>query len=168
MASGDHGLVGREVVVGHTIEPEVGDGVLLYLRPVECSDLGHRFDSLLDVANKEAGDAFLDELRHRSAPVGDDGRATRHRLDDAIAEWLLEADEVQQRDGAAEHVWSELRPDGAEVAHPHAVDRQCDDVVVVPPILDDPSDDQRQAGPAGDLDGVGGALSGWTRPKNNR
>src|SRR6185295_19310687 len=113
----DHGLVRREVLAGHAIETEVGDGVLSYLCPVECPDPRHRFDRLFDVADEEPGHGVLDELRHGSASIGHDGRATRHRLDDAVAERLLEVDEVQQRDGAAEHVGPELGPDGSDVAH---------------------------------------------------
>ena len=45
---------------------------------------------------EDAGDAVLDELRHRPAGVGDDRRAAEHRLDDREAERLGERDRVQE------------------------------------------------------------------------
>ena len=54
--------------------------------------------------DEEAGDAVVDELGHRAASKRDHRCAAGHRLDDAVPERLVEADQVQQRVSASEQL----------------------------------------------------------------
>ena len=128
--------------------------------PVElagCSDRGYR---RIDVVDEKAGDPVRDQLAHRASRVGDDRRATGHRLDDAVAERLVEVDQVEQGVRTPQYFGALRLVDGAEVAHLLAVDVRRDLVAEVLLVLDDPGDVESAAAAAGDLDRVGGALVG--------
>ena len=64
--------------------------------PVELAGGGDRGHRRIDVVDQKAGDAVRDQLAHRAPRVGDDRRATGHRLDHAVAERLVEVDQVEQ------------------------------------------------------------------------
>ena len=110
----------------------------------------------------------LDQLRHRAAPERDHRRAARHRLDDAVAERLVEPDRVQQRIGAAEQRRPLLGAHRADEGHPLTVEPRRDPLVEVLLVLDDPGDHERR--PAASATSIASAvpLSGWIRPKKSR
>ena len=111
----------------------------------------------------------VDQLAHRAARVGDDRRAAGHRLDDAVAERLVEVDEVQQGVRSRRALRrASAASTGAEVAHPLAVDVRRDLVAEVLLVLDDPGDVEPAAGSAGDLDRMGGALVGVDPPEEQQ
>ena len=92
----------------------------------------------------------------------------RHRLDDAVAERLVEVDEVQERVGVAEDGRAFGGADRPDVAHPVAVEVRRDLLVEVALVVDDPGDDETAAGPRGDLDGVRRALVGVDPPEEEQ
>ena len=59
-------------------------------------------DGAGDVGDEHSGHTVVDELGHGAPVERDDGGAAGHRFDDAVAERLVEVDEVQQRSGTAE------------------------------------------------------------------
>ena len=72
--------------------------------PVERGDPldgGHR---AVDIGDEEPGDSLVDQLLHRATGNRDHGCPAGHRLDDAVAEGLVEIDQVEQRVGAAEEL----------------------------------------------------------------
>ena len=79
---------------------------------------GHGGNGAVDVLDQESGGPVGDQLRHRAAVERDDGRPARHRLDDAVAEGLVEVDQVQQRVRAAEQTDRVGRADGTDVTTP--------------------------------------------------
>src|SRR4029077_8210364 len=81
-----------------------------------------------------------------------------HRLDDAVPEWLLEADQMEERVSASEQTDPLHRPDRPDEPDPIAVDLRSDLLVEVPLVLDDPGDGQQHPGTLGDLDRLGGTL----------
>ena len=119
-------------------------------------------------STRKPGQAVGDQLGHRAAGVGDDRRAACHRLDDAVAERLVEVDEVQEGVGAAEHGCAVGGGDRSEVADAVAVDVRGDLLVEVALVLDDAGDDEAAAGRGRDLDGVGGALVGVDPPEEEQ
>src|SRR4029077_1653424 len=89
--------VHRYVLVDHGGHCEALGGELGELAPVELastSDRGHR---RIDVVDQKSRDAVRNQLAHRASGVGDDRRATGHRLDDAVTERLVKVDQVEQR-----------------------------------------------------------------------
>ena len=97
---------------------------------------------------------------------GDDRCAAGHRLDHAVAEGLVEIDEVQQGVSAASTVGSS--PDGvdraevADRARRRGAARPRAEVLLV---LDDAGDVEPTSGSPGDLDRVGRALVGMDPPE---
>src|SRR5258707_618462 len=145
------------VLVDHGGDGEALGGEFGDLAPVElvgCSDRGH---CRIDVVDQKAGHPVGNQLAHRTSRVGDDRRATRHRLDDAVTEWLVEVDRVQQRMRTPQYFGALRLFDGAEVAHLLAVDVRRDLVAEVRLVLDDPGDVEPAATSAGDLDPEGRA-----------
>ena len=141
-----------------TVEPVGGEpGDRASVEAARRSDRGHR---RIDVVDQKAGHPVLDQLAHRASRIGDDRRATGHRLDDAVAERLVEVDQVEQGVGTAQHLRAHGGIDGAEVAHLLAVDVRRDLVAEVLLVLDDPGDVEPAATSTGDLDRLGGALVG--------
>ena len=104
--------------------------------------------------------AVLDQLGHRAALEGDHGRAARHRLDDAVAERLVEVDQVQQGVRAAEQLGSLVRADRAEERDALAVESRRAPLVEVALVLDDPGDHEPHPGRDGDVDRLGRSLVG--------
>ena len=81
-----------------------------------------RDDRFLERADKEAVHTIADDFRHRSAGMGDHRRAARHRLDDAEAERLVEADEVEQGPRSGKELAAAIGTDGADVRDPFSVE----------------------------------------------
>ena len=104
----------------------------------------YRVDRFLGGPDEEAVLTIADDLGHRSARVGDHRRSARHRLDDAEAERLVEADEMEECARAAEQLAATIGTDRADVPHPLAVETRLDGLLEVLAVLDDPGDDQRQ------------------------
>ena len=65
-----------------------------------AKDLGIR---VVDVRHEVAGRAIVDEFGHGPSGVGDDGGPAGHGFDDAVAEGLVEVDEVKECVGTSEH-----------------------------------------------------------------
>ena len=55
-----------------------------------------------NIGDEEARRPLVDQLGHGAAGKRDHRRAARHGLDDAVAERLVEVDQVEQRGGATE------------------------------------------------------------------
>ena len=102
----------------------------------------------------------LDDLRHRSAPVGDDWRPAGHRLDDAEPEGFVEVDQVQQCVGAAQHFRSLGRRDRPQVPHPAVGEMGLDLGSEVLLVLDDPGDVEPSSRSVRHVDRVRRALVG--------
>src|SRR5258705_11929314 len=148
------------VLVDHGGDGEALGGEFGDLAPVElvgCSDRGH---CRIDVVDQKAGHPVGNQLAHRTSRVGDDRRATRHRLDDAVTERLVEVDRGEQCMRTPQYFGALRLFDGAEVAHLLAVDVRRDLDTEVRVVLDDPGDVEPAATSAGDLDRLGGALVG--------
>ena len=135
--------------------------IALPVEAIGTADRDHRF---VDRVDERAGDAVVDEFRHRSATGGDDRRATGHGLDDAVPEWFVEVDQVEQGVGGAEHSAALRRCDGAEIADV-AAEVRFDLRAEVVLVLDDAGDVEPAAGALGDLDRVCGALVGVDPPE---
>ncbi len=90
--------------------------------------------------------------------MGDDRCPARHRLDDAVAERLVEVDEVQEGVGGTEHGRPFGAADGSDVAHAVVVEVRHDLLVEVSLVVDDASDDEAAAGQSGGRDRVLGAF----------
>ena len=70
---------------------------LTHLFPIERNDARQRRDRLFHGFDDGAGDAVLDDLRHRAAAKSQDRRAAGHRLDHGEPERLRPVDREQQR-----------------------------------------------------------------------
>ena len=124
------GRAGEHVAVHRDVAPTIVAAVEARHRrgpdggPVEAADERRRRRTAPATSrDEEPGRPVVDQLGHRAAVVGDDRRAAGHRLDDAVAERLVEVDEVQQGVGAAEDLGALLgRRDRTEVADPVAVE----------------------------------------------
>ena len=75
---------------------------------------------------------------------------------------------MQQRARAAEHGPPLVGSDGADVADAVAVDVRLHGTLEVLAVLDDAGDRQRQSGPRGDLDRLGGALVRMDPPEEQQ
>src|SRR5581483_11227186 len=118
---------------------------------------------LAEGVDEEAVLGWPDDLAHRAAPSCHDRGPARHRLDDAVAERLVEVDQVRERPRGAGQVRAAVGPDGADVGHAGAVETRFDEALEVASILDDPGDRERQAYARGDVDRLRGSLV-WMNP----
>src|SRR4029078_1723031 len=65
-------------------------------RPVHRGGRPHADDRFVERGDEKGVYTIADDLRHRSPWMGDHRRSTRHCLDDAEAERLVEGDEVEE------------------------------------------------------------------------
>ncbi len=85
---------------------------------VESGGPVHGEDSLLDIANQEAGTSIVDKLRQGPSSGGHYRRPAGHGFHNAKAERLVEVDEVKQSVSPSEEgvaVLTAHRPDVADV-----------------------------------------------------
>jgi len=94
---GQNGPVERGIPLDHdaVIEPLACRGANRVA--IEPDDVVHREARFGEVRYEVPGGPIIDDLGHRAALVGDDGRSARHGFHDAEPERLVEADEVQEK-----------------------------------------------------------------------
>ena len=92
--------------------------------------------------------------------MGDHRRSAGHCFDDAEAERLVEADEVEQGPRSGEELAAAIRTYRADVPDPFPVEPGLDGSLEVVLVLNDPGDDQRQISLLGYLDRLDGAFLG--------
>ena len=100
--------------------------------------------------------------------MGDHRRAARHGLDDAEAERLVEADEVEEGPRSGEQLAAAIGTYGTDVGDPLSAEPGFDASLEVLVILNDPRDDQRQIGLLATSIASTVPFSGWILPKNSR
>ena len=128
--------------------------------PRQGADAADRLDRAVDVVDEEAGAAGADDLGHRPERERDHRGPGGQRLDDREPEGLGEADQVQQRQRAAEQLVALLRADRAQVRDAGRPEVRFDELPEVVAVLDDAGDDQRQPCSPSHLDGPVGPLVG--------
>ena len=133
---------------------------LPHLFPVERDDARQRRDRLLHGVDDGAGDAVVDDLRHRAAAERQDRRAAGHGLDHGKAERLRPVDGKQQRLRLAQELRLLMLVDLADEFDAGAVEQRLD---LRPEIgfvgaVDLGCDLQRNAERARDRDGAVGPL----------
>jgi len=154
----EHGGVGGEVVVDHPIAAETLDGDSPDARPsrppTRCT--APAASSMSPTRNPVWPSST--ELGHRAPPEGDDGRAAGHGLHHAEPN----GSSNPIRCSRATAPRARRAPVGADGRGIGRGGRRCgrDALFEVVPVVDDAGDHQRQPHPAGDLDGLGGALVG--------
>src|SRR5439155_11817927 len=152
--------VNIEVVVDHAVDGEAALGSVVAGAAVKTHGALHTGHRRSDAVCEDAGDAVLDEFRHRPAGVGDDWGAAQHRLDDREAEWLGERDGMHETACRAQDLGPLLATDGSEVSNTVAVDVRLDLLGEVPLVLHRAAEYERPFGAAGDLDRLCGARVG--------
>ena len=120
--------VDGEVVVHHALRVEALLDRRADTLPVQAARGSDRGNRVGERADEEAVLAVADDLGHRAARVCDHRRAARHRLDDAEAERLVEADQVQERTRAAEQRCALAGLYRTDVADPVTVDPRRDEL----------------------------------------
>ena len=153
-------VIELEIVVDHAVGVEAALDRGAHERPVHRGGRAHAVDRFLERADQEAVHAFADDLGHRSAWMGDHRRSAGHRFDDAEAERLVEADEVEEGPRSGEELAAAIRTDGADVRDPLSVEPGLDGSLEVLVVLNDPRDDQRQTSLLGHVDRLGGPFLG--------
>src|SRR5690348_11792103 len=148
----DHPSVEGEIVVHHSVDVEAADDGRPYSRAVKRLRIVDCGNSRVEGVDKEAVLRVTYDLAHRAALSSDDRRATRHRLDDAEAERLVEVDEVQERPRTAEQGSAAVGPYRADVPHAYPVQAGFHELLEITAILDDPGDRQRHGGALSDVD----------------
>src|SRR5690606_14881876 len=153
-------FVQAKVVAGHALRGEALLEDLAASRAVERAGPAHRGHRLVAALHDEAGDAFVDDLRHRAVAPGDHRRAAGHRLDHHQSEGLGPVDRKEQRARVAEELRFLLVADLAEVFDARLLEQRFDHVLEVFAVrpVDLRRDAQRQAGRARDRDRAVDAL----------
>ena len=137
-------------------------------RPVHRGGRAHADDRCLERADQEAVHTIADDFGHRSAGMGDHRRSASHRFDDAEAERLVEADEVEERPRTGEEVAAAIGTHGADVRDSFSVEPGLDGSLEVLLVLNDPRDDQRQIRLRATSIASTVPFSGWILPKKSR
>src|SRR4051794_24421762 len=101
---GDQLAIEREIILGHASRRESALEDMADAGTVELMEAPRSRRSLLLVIDDEAGDAIVENLRHRPLAHRDDRGPAGHRLDHCQAEGLAPVDREEQRCRIAEEL----------------------------------------------------------------
>ena len=118
--------IDADIVLRHPCGGKALLETLPHLFPVERDDARQRRDRLFHGLDDGAGDAFVDDLRHRTAAERQDRRAAGHGLDHGEAERLRPVDRKQQRLRVAEELRLLMFVDLADEFDARAVEQRLD------------------------------------------
>ena len=109
---------------------------------------------LIQVFDYEPAFALDDDLGHGSSAIGDHRSPASHGFDDAEAERLIEADQMEQGSRPTEDCATPLRAHRSQVGDHRVVEVRLHFALEIRLVLDDPCHHQRQPGALRHLDGL--------------
>ena len=152
--------IDADIILRHPCGGKALLETLPHLFSVERDDARQRRNRLFHAVDDGAGDAFVDDLRHRAAAERQDRRAAGHGLDHGKAERLRPIDGKQQRLRLAEELRLLMLVDFADEFDAGAIEQRLDHRAEIGFVgaVDLGCDLQRNAERARNRDGAVGAL----------